>query len=43
MGALEDGRRSLTRYVINNFYDGHRQNSLDLLLGKLDVKTKSYK
>lgn len=34
-GKLEDGRRSVTRYVLNNFHDTYNQNSLDLLLGKV--------
>lgn len=33
-GKLEDGRRSLMRYVLNNFHDTYNQNSLDFLLGK---------
>jgi hypothetical protein len=35
MGALEDGKRAVTRYFINNFYDTYNQNALDLLLGKV--------
>lgn len=34
-GSLEDGKRALLRYVINNFEDTYHQNSLDLLLGKI--------
>lgn len=30
-GMLEDGKNSVVRYIINNFYDHHTQNSLDLL------------
>lgn len=34
-GELEDGRRAVTRYFINNFYDTYNQNALDLVLGKI--------
>lgn len=34
-GKLEDGRRALLRYVLNNFCDTYNQNSLDFLLGKV--------
>lgn len=33
-GKLEDGKRALQRYVLNNFHDTYNQNSLDFLLGK---------
>jgi len=36
-GALNDGVNSLTRYVLNNFYDGFRQDSLDLFLGNYAI------
>jgi hypothetical protein len=32
-GALNDGVNSLTRYYINNFTDGFRQDAFDLFLG----------
>jgi len=32
-GALNDGINSLTRYYLNNFRDGFRQDSYDLLSG----------
>ncbi|XP_017843031.1 phosphatidylinositide phosphatase SAC1 isoform X2 [Drosophila busckii] len=32
-GALQDGKRSLMRYFLNNFSDGNRQDSIDLFLG----------
>ena len=35
-GKLEDGKRSLMRYVLNNFEDTYNQNSLDFLLGKIE-------
>lgn len=38
-GALEDGRRSVTRYFLNNFSDPYKQNSLDLTLGKISVNS----
>ncbi|KAJ2496692.1 Phosphoinositide phosphatase sac1 [Coemansia sp. RSA 1972] len=34
MGALRDGRNSIERYVRGNFFDGERQDGIDLLLGK---------
>ena len=34
-GAFEDGKRAITRYFINNFYDTHNQNTLDFVLGKV--------
>lgn len=37
-GMAFDGIYSVTRFVINNFLDGSKQNSIDLLLGKLAVK-----
>ncbi|CAH2057035.1 unnamed protein product, partial [Iphiclides podalirius] len=37
LGALRDGVNSLTRYYKNNFSDGSRQDSIDLLLGKYVV------
>lgn len=33
MGALQDGRIGLTRYCLNNFMDGPRQDAYDLFLG----------
>lgn len=33
VGALQDGRIGVTRYVRNNFFDGPRQDSYDLFLG----------
>lgn len=36
-GKLEDGRRALHRYVLNNFEDTYHQNSLDFLLGKIST------
>lgn len=29
-GALNDGRKSLARYYLNNFLDAYRQQTLDL-------------
>lgn len=37
MGALQDGKNSLTRYVLNHFYDANNQDSLDFFLGKINV------
>ncbi|KAM3531589.1 hypothetical protein NHJ13051_000654 [Beauveria bassiana] len=33
LGALQDGRIGITRYFLNNFLDGPRQDSFDLFLG----------
>lgn len=33
MGALKDLQNSLIRYFLNNYKDGHRQDSYDLFLG----------
>lgn len=33
-GALADGINSLHRYYLNNFVDGHNQDSLDLFHGR---------
>ncbi|XP_045513127.1 phosphatidylinositol-3-phosphatase SAC1 [Pieris brassicae] len=37
LGLVRDGINSLTRYYKNNFSDGFRQDSIDLLLGKYVV------
>ncbi len=34
-GEIEDGKRAVSRYFINNFYDTYNQNALDLVLGKI--------
>ncbi|QUC18548.1 uncharacterized protein UV8b_02789 [Ustilaginoidea virens] len=36
VGALQDGRIGITRYLLNNFRDGPRQDSYDLFLGAYD-------
>lgn len=33
-GAIQDGINSLTRYYLNNFCDGHKQDELDLFHGR---------
>lgn len=33
LGALQDGRIGVTRYFLNNFFDGPRQDGYDLFLG----------
>jgi len=38
LGALKDGYNSLIRYFLNNFYDGYRQDSMDLVLGNYEVE-----
>ncbi|KAK4533744.1 hypothetical protein CCYA_CCYA19G4626 [Cyanidiococcus yangmingshanensis] len=35
-GTLKDGWSAARRYVINNGYDGHRQDAVDVLLGNFD-------
>ncbi|KAJ2462009.1 Phosphoinositide phosphatase sac1, partial [Coemansia sp. RSA 2320] len=32
-GAIQDGRNSTERYIRGNFFDGERQDAIDLLLG----------
>ena len=39
-GAVADVVYGVQRYVINNFLDGTKQNTMDLLLGKLSMKSK---
>ena len=41
-GAIEDGKRSVIRYVLNTFYDTHNQNALDLTLGKIKPQQFKY-
>ncbi|KAJ2240548.1 Phosphoinositide phosphatase sac1 [Coemansia sp. RSA 455] len=36
-GALQDGRNSVERYIRGNFFDGERQDTIDLLLGAFQV------
>ncbi|ELT87336.1 hypothetical protein CAPTEDRAFT_220075 [Capitella teleta] len=38
IGLVRDGVNSLVRYVLNNFYDGFRQDSIDLFLGNYVVE-----
>lgn len=33
MGVLEDGYKSIMRYVRNNYFDGARQDGFDLVTG----------
>jgi phosphatidylinositol 4-phosphatase len=40
-GMLNDGQNSLTRYFLNNFRDGFRQDSLDLFVGNVNVHSPS--
>ncbi|CAF0811378.1 unnamed protein product [Adineta steineri] len=39
MGLLKDGYNSLMRYVFNNFYDGFRQDGIDLFLGNYRISS----
>ncbi|KAJ1835229.1 Phosphoinositide phosphatase sac1 [Coemansia sp. RSA 2711] len=38
VGALRDGRNSIERFVRGNFFDGERQDGIDLLLGTFRVR-----
>ncbi|KAJ2350672.1 Phosphoinositide phosphatase sac1, partial [Coemansia sp. RSA 2618] len=38
LGALQDARNSVERYVRGNFFDGERQDGIDLLLGAFRVR-----
>ncbi|KAJ3042336.1 Phosphatidylinositide phosphatase SAC1 [Rhizophlyctis rosea] len=35
-GSVEDGLNSLTRYYLNNYVDGHRQDAYDIWTGKVN-------
>ncbi|KAK3855727.1 hypothetical protein Pcinc_037892 [Petrolisthes cinctipes] len=39
LGLLKDGWNSGIRYVKNNFFDGDRQDAIDLFLGKYQVES----
>lgn len=41
LGALQDGRIGITRYFLNNFMDGPRQDSFDLFLGEYQAGLSS--
>lgn len=36
-GLIDDGVKSLTRYYLNNFTDGRKQDALDLVTGTYSV------
>jgi phosphatidylinositol 4-phosphatase len=36
-GLLDDGVKSLTRYYLNNFEDGKKQDAYDLITGTYEV------
>lgn len=40
MGALEDLRKSVVRYILNNFYDGFNHDSYLLFCGNFEPSTK---
>ncbi|ETV84769.1 hypothetical protein H257_03867 [Aphanomyces astaci] len=40
-GALQDGINSVTRYYLNNFTDGIRQDSLDLFVGNFTADRRT--
>lgn len=37
MGMIKDGINSVRRYILNNFYDGSRQDAMDLFFGAYQV------
>eukprot|EP00878_Enallax_costatus_P012846 GHUV01013414.1.p1 GENE.GHUV01013414.1~~GHUV01013414.1.p1 ORF type:complete len:193 (+),score=73.94 GHUV01013414.1:214-792(+) len=37
-GLVDDGVKSMVRYYLNNFQDGHKQDALDLISGAYKVK-----
>ena len=37
-GKLDDGYKSLTRYYLNNFRDGRKQDALDLVTGTYRIE-----
>ena len=37
-GKLDDGYKSLMRYYLNNFQDGRKQDSLDLITGTYRIE-----
>ena len=41
-GAIADARKSATRLYINNFADKGRQNTIDVLLGRMVGQTPVY-
>ncbi|KAL4498619.1 hypothetical protein ABPG72_019737 [Tetrahymena utriculariae] len=42
-GAINDGINSISRYFYGNFFDGHKQDCIDLLLGKIRPKETKIK
>jgi hypothetical protein len=38
LGLLNDGINAIQRYIVNNFYDGFKQDALNLFLGYFRVK-----
>jgi len=39
-GLLQDGYNSALRYILNNFYDGHRQDAIDVFLGNYRITSE---
>ena len=37
-GLIDDGVKSGVRYILNKFFDGHKQDALDLLTGTYTIK-----
>lgn len=42
MGILNDGKNSVTRYVINNFEDYEKQNCYDFLVNNINVRNYEF-
>ncbi|ODV63297.1 phosphatidylinositol-3-phosphatase SAC1 ASCRUDRAFT_16948, partial [Ascoidea rubescens DSM 1968] len=42
-GVLNDGLNSVTRYILNNYFDGYRQDGYDLILGNFGDNLKAVK
>ena len=41
MGIIKDGINSARRYILNNFYDGSRQDAMDLFFGAYQIGMNS--
>ncbi len=41
LGKLQDGVNSVTRFVLNNFFDGNKQDAIDLFLGNYKVNEQT--
>ncbi len=41
-GLIDDGVKSGVRYILNNFFDGHKQDALDLFTGTYVAKKGAF-